>query len=259
MFVGRPFILARRQNHTHNAALQFAGTKRARSKQSHTQWDFLVQDCVAAAQEAINICHGLQTSSMGLARSSYTEYSSCRASLLVLIAYSICYRTNEFSDDLRVGLDAIREMASVGDSARSEVSLIETLESALRRLHDFDISPDFSGVTAAKDPAEGDYEGFANWYARMGTSAHSRVGSSVHNDVSDPGTSTHNQEYSSQPGPDADGTAANSVPDDVSIDSYPFDFNLLHMDPNAAFPTPNFSGIGEHDRELLEDLFWVPR
>jgi hypothetical protein len=259
MFIGRPFIFARHQNYGVTTASPFTEATQTRVMESQSEWDFLVQDCVVAAEEAIRICHRLQTGSMGLARSSYTEYSSCRASLLVLIAYSICHRTNKFSDILRRGLDAIREMTSVGDSARSEVSLIETLESTLHRLHDFDTSPDRPGSITANNPVAEDYECFANWYTRLGVSANARAGSSMHNDADDREGRMQIHETSSQPGLNADIPAVSSIPDNVSLDSYPFDFDLLHMDANAGFPTANFSGFGGHDRGLLEDLFSMPR
>jgi hypothetical protein len=259
MFIGRPFILAHRQRRADSSAVQPHNATRTRATESNTQWDFLVKDCVAAAEEAIDICHGMQTGTMGLAKSSYTEYSSCRASLLVLIAYSICYRTNEFSNTLRTGLDAIREMASVSDSARSEVSLLETLESALLRLHEFDSAPGPHTTTAAEHPAEEGYEGFVNWYTKLGGSANSRAGVSSQNDVNGQGARMQIREFDSQPAPNMDGPAVNGMLDDVSVDSYPFDFDLLNMDGNAALFTPDFRENGNPERELFENLFWMPR
>ncbi|KAF3034411.1 hypothetical protein E8E12_005565 [Didymella heteroderae] len=227
--------------------------------ESHTQWDFLIQDCVAAAEEAIGLCHDLRTGCLGLAKSSYTEYSSCRASLLVLIAYSICCRTNKFSKALRRGFDAIREMASVGDSARSEVSLLETLESALHQLHEYDSVSGRSEATAARGPAEEGYEGFVNWYRKSGASANSGAGSSIPENEDGYRASAQNRETRPQPGLDTDDPAASGFHDNLSMDAYPFDFNLLHMDENATFPTLECSGIGNPNRELLENLFWMPR
>lgn len=260
MFIGRPFILAHRQRRADDIAPLASEASRMKAAESHIQWDFLVQDCVAAAKEVISICHDLQNGGMGLAKSSYTEYSSCRASLLVLIAYSICYRTNEFSNTLRRGLDAIREMASVGDSARSEVCLIETLESALHRLHVFDPIPTQPKVTAAKDPAEDGYEGFVNWYTRLGGSSNSRTGPSTQPDENEQGAKgQQNRELNLQAGPNIQDPAVNDMPDETFMDIYPFDFDLLHTDGNAAFFTPDFNQHGNPERELFENLFWLPK
>ncbi|PKX91094.1 transcription factor domain-containing protein [Aspergillus novofumigatus IBT 16806] len=115
----------------------------------------LVTCCITAAADAISICSTLRDSDSGpgLARASYIEYSSCRAALLVLIAYSIQDRSDHFRKALRVGLDMIREMAASGESARSEVELIEALERALVRLRSFDEV----GKVAS------DYEEFKQW------------------------------------------------------------------------------------------------
>jgi hypothetical protein len=93
--------------------------------------EFLTNDCIQASQEALEICSQLQQSFPGLARASYIEYSSCRAALLVLIAFSIQNPSNSFQEALRKGMAMIKEMSIAGDSARSEVSLLEALERAL--------------------------------------------------------------------------------------------------------------------------------
>ncbi|KAJ5083093.1 fungal-specific transcription factor [Penicillium argentinense] len=142
MFAGRPFMLAKGQPST-------ATTSAGSEHQSRDEWhhnereshnspllpqnsrDFLTNDCIQASQEALEICSQLQQSFPGLARASYIEYSSCRAALLVLIAFSIQSPSNSFQEALRKGMAMIKEMSIAGDSARSEVSLIEALERAL--------------------------------------------------------------------------------------------------------------------------------
>jgi hypothetical protein len=197
----------------------------------------------------------MQTGDMGLAKSSYAEYSSCRASLLVLIAYSICYRTNEFANTLQVGLQAIREMASAGDSARSEVSLLETLEAALHRLHVFNPLPSQGAATEANNLAEEGYNGFLNWYKKAERTANPRFG---------PIASEHaNVQAATAQGPRmtpnrADETV-HSMPSDVSLDGYPFDFDLLNSDGSVAFFTSDFDYHGNTEREFFESLSWLPK
>jgi hypothetical protein len=151
MFIGRPFLLSRGSpsNPTSPA------TPPASTAQKPTPRQELVTCCITAATDAISICSSLRDSDSGpgLARASYIEYSSCRAALLVLIAYSIQDRSDHFRKALRVGLDMIREMAASGESARSEVELIEVLERALVRLRSFDEV----GKVAS------DYEEFKQW------------------------------------------------------------------------------------------------
>ncbi|GFF62902.1 hypothetical protein IFM61392_06174 [Aspergillus lentulus] len=151
MFIGRPFLFSRGSpsNPTSPA------TPLASTAQKPTPRRELVTCCITAAADAITICSSLRDSDggPGLARASYIEYSSCRAALLVLIAYSIQDRSDHFRKALRIGLDMIREMAASGESARSEVELIESLERALVRLRSFD----------EVGKAASDYEEFKQW------------------------------------------------------------------------------------------------
>lgn len=259
MFIGRPFILVHRQRRADDIAPQGSKASQTKAAESHMQWDFLVQDCVAAAREVIRICHDLQIGGMGLAKSSYTEYSSCRASLLVLIAYSICYRTNEFANTLQRGLEAIREMASVGDSARSEVCLLETLESALHRLHVFDTIPTDPKVAAANDPVEDGYEGFVSWYTGLGGLPSSRTAPWTQHGVVEQGAKAQTRKLGPQSGPSILDPEVTGTSDDTSLDMYPFDFDLLYTDHNAAFFTPEINQHGNPERELFENLFWTPK
>ncbi|KAK8036368.1 hypothetical protein PG991_001505 [Apiospora marii] len=140
---------------SNNSAMQSSGTEERRA----FPWSGLVQDCLSAATEAIEIYHTMRTGSMGLTRSSYVEYSSCRAAMLVLLAYSIRDRTKVHGAVLQRGLDAIRDMAYAGDSARSEVQLIETLEAALQHMNAFTSPAQYTPRTPQTVPEEG-YEGF---------------------------------------------------------------------------------------------------
>jgi hypothetical protein len=258
MFIGRPFILAHRHVRTSvhymDAREASPEVRRRKASESHSQWNFLVQDCVAAAKEVISICQIMQTGSMGLAKSSYAEYSSCRASLLVLIAYSICYRTNEFASTLQIGLQAIREMASAGDSARSEVSLLETLEAALHRLHVFNPIPSEPAATEANDSVEEGYEGLLKWYRKAESSANPLFGQSASENA--------NGQAATAPGPrvapNGSGATVDSMPGDTSLYGYPFDFDLLNSDGSLAFFTPDFDDYGNAERGLFESLSWLP-
>jgi hypothetical protein len=249
MFIGRPFILAHRQmrvtrqcrhtNTVEDISLPVPVTP-------HGQWDFLIHDSISAAEEVISICHDMQTSGIGLAKSSYAEYSSCRASLLVLIAHSVCCRTNEHSTTLRKGLDAIREMASVGESAQSEVSLLETLEEALHRIHAF--SSEETIPTVEVDSTEAGYEGLMNWYTTMACSTNTR-----------PNAQELRIPYQAfaPTGLDGDNLQASNTAGHLNTDDYPFDLDLLNADADTAFFTPNFT-YSNAESGLFENLLWPP-
>jgi hypothetical protein len=251
MFIGRPFILVHRYNQEDHPPIP----------QPNDQ-ERLVQDCVLAAEEAIDMCHAMQTGDLGLTRSSYVEYSSCRAALLVLIAYSIFYRTNQFSARLQRGLDAIREMALTGDSARSEISLLETLEAALHHLRVFDRASEASvagSENAERDTIRDDYEGFVKWYKNQvhaSSSAAPRVGAA-------PTSHTGSGNAAAQP------TAFNSVESSLTTTAIDmqnnapstndwFGSDFFNTGSEAAFLNPVFSQHDTLEKDLLDSLLWIP-
>ncbi|KAJ0426832.1 fungal-specific transcription factor domain-containing protein [Aspergillus carlsbadensis] len=169
MFIGRPLLLNRPSPRSPASPESMekqspAGSSASTSQTAHRQE--LVGCCVQSAREALRLCRGLRDNGPGLARSSYIEYSSCRASLLVLIAHSIQTQSVEFRGELRVGLDMIREMAATGESARSEVALLESLERALVRLqHSSDAGNGRGGHASSDKRPETGYDSFKSWEA----------------------------------------------------------------------------------------------
>ncbi|KAL4926207.1 transcription factor domain-containing protein [Aspergillus undulatus] len=173
MFIGRPLLLSRassrsapsspEDNDNHRPKPTSANSSETGTSGYTADRQGLVVCCVQASQEALKLCHDLRDKGPGLARASYVEYSSCRASLLVLIAHSIENQTANFRTQIRGGLDMIREMAAAGDSAQSEVALLESLERALARLL----------PSQKKDPQSrgSDYEHFKHWEATWKSSS----------------------------------------------------------------------------------------
>ncbi|EUC31165.1 hypothetical protein COCCADRAFT_101951 [Bipolaris zeicola 26-R-13] len=265
MFIGRPFILAHRQVREEDpkddsAAEHSEAKPEATPAPPHMRWNFLVEDCIAAANEAINICHGMQIGSMGLSKASYAEYSACRASLLVLIAYSICRRTNEFSSNLQKGLNAIREMASVGDSARSEVLLLETLEAALNRLQAFDIDCDQSVSDTGEEIVQDGYEGLRDWYTKTAGAIRSRASSSIPMASDGSGIRTQGVPLCPQPAAHGMEIPTDGIPESRPVDDYPFNLDLFNIDGNIAFFTSGVNNNGNVESELFENfLNGVPR
>jgi hypothetical protein len=114
----------------------------------------MVADCVEAALSIVETCRLLRAT-IGLARASYTEYGSCRAALLVLIAQCLQRPSEELREALREGIAMLREMSAAGDSARFDVALIEAFEAGVARM--------CAAAGAAGSPPEADYEGFKKW------------------------------------------------------------------------------------------------
>ncbi|KAH7082647.1 hypothetical protein BKA63DRAFT_486109 [Paraphoma chrysanthemicola] len=259
MFIGRPFILAHRQLQAntqcrHTDAVQ-VGSSPA-SATSHRQWDFLIRDCVSAADEVIDICHGMRMGGIGLAKSSYIEYSSCRASLLVLIAHSICCRTNEHSSNLHKGLDAIKEMASVGESAQSEVSLLVTLEEALHRLQAFNEPCGQEKTNLETLSTQDGYEGLLSWYTNVAGSDKHRTNTSTW-DVLDTHVPRLRDTGPAQAGL-SNNISSSHIPNIPSMDDYPFDLDLLNASGSTAFFTSDLHEVGNTQNDFCESLLWPP-
>ncbi|KKY30357.1 putative c6 transcription factor [Diaporthe ampelina] len=158
IFVGRPFIFSQTTGVTPEAASspdqtrgpndnpssatspspapQPAPAERPRNRAA------LVERAVEAAISTIALLRTLHEAT-GLARSSYTEFSSCRAALLVMLAQSVVpgpgaqqQQQPRLKAAVEMGMRLIRRMAAGNNvSTQSETSVIEALETAVRRLH----------------------------------------------------------------------------------------------------------------------------
>jgi hypothetical protein len=156
VFIGRPFLFSNIKG-IYQTSSQGAPYKGASglSKNRAT----LVTDCVEAALEIINLCRLLRDET-GLARASFTEFSSCRAALLVILAQGLTKRTERLGAALEQGISLIKIMSMGVGSARSAVSVIEALERAIRRLEAWsETQPDISNGGTV----ESAYDRFKNW------------------------------------------------------------------------------------------------
>ncbi|KAF7589739.1 hypothetical protein BBP40_003888 [Aspergillus hancockii] len=127
LYMGRPLILAG----TPNSSDSTHGD--SHSNTAVVASTTLCSACVQAGLRIIELCQLLQDS-VGVARVSYTEFSSCRAALLAIIAQSLNTRTDRLREALTQGMGLIRRMCVGLPSARSEVAVIEALERAAQRL-----------------------------------------------------------------------------------------------------------------------------
>ncbi|CZT19124.1 uncharacterized protein RCC_04970 [Ramularia collo-cygni] len=127
IFLGRPFIFHSQRPNPPGESIDSAGSP-------HDQIAKLVHDAVDSAEQIVNIASGLRAG-VGLARSSYMEFSSCRAAVLVLLAQCL---NEQSSKELRVkladGMRLIKHMAPANESTASEASLIIAVEAAIRQL-----------------------------------------------------------------------------------------------------------------------------
>lgn len=147
IYMGRPFILTQMNSSPEES------TNGSRSDMIK----ILAEDSVHAALRVIALCQLLHDS-VGLARVSYTEFSSCRAALLALIAQSVNKQTGQLRAALSQGMHLIRQMCMGLESAQSEVAVIEALERARQRL---DRSNRLEERTAAQ--SDSGYNQFKRW------------------------------------------------------------------------------------------------
>jgi hypothetical protein len=152
MYMGRPLILAGTANSatSGDGNVDLDSTIDASTK--------LCSYCVEAALRIIELCQLLQDN-VGVARVSYTEFSSCRAALLAIIAQSLNTRTERLRGALTQGMTLIRRMCVGLPSARSEVAVLEALERAAQRL---DHRIETEGALSSDDSDAG-YGQFRRW------------------------------------------------------------------------------------------------
>ncbi|KAK2608861.1 hypothetical protein QQS21_002574 [Conoideocrella luteorostrata] len=155
MFIGRVFILPQlRQGDTcsiSESSPKDSSTARLTRKRLRA---VLVGDCIKAAMLIIDTCRAIRNS-IGLARASYTEFSSCRAALLVITTQCLQQRTYRFQQALRDGLSMLKEMSSGSASAHSETSLIQAFERAISNI--------YSDQSSEQSSGESEYRRFQRW------------------------------------------------------------------------------------------------
>lgn len=164
IFMGRPFIFFDFKivspGASGNSATNHPSPTPSSPSARATNRAVLASDAVTAALEIIDLCRMLNEY-CGLARASYTEFSSCRAALLVILAQSLNEKTEALRNSLALGMRLIKKMASSFHSSRSELSVIEALETAIRRLD--------RAATSGKDYREANdailsgYDRFKSW------------------------------------------------------------------------------------------------
>lgn len=128
IYMGRPFILLRTNS---RPLLEVEVVDEGQIRETV---DTLSLDSLESALRIIELCQLLQDYG-GLARVSYTEFSSCRAALLALIAHSVSKRTNQIQKALSPGMNLIRQTCVGLESAQSDIAVIEALERATQLLY----------------------------------------------------------------------------------------------------------------------------
>ncbi|EME85897.1 uncharacterized protein MYCFIDRAFT_115177, partial [Pseudocercospora fijiensis CIRAD86] len=129
VFLGRPFMFNEKRTTTKSALT----SKQASEEKFASQLEGLAKDAVESADQIVAVCQALDTS-VGLARASYIEFSSCRAAVLVLLAACLNESSKELRESLARGMGCIKAMSTANLSTRSEASILAAIEAAISRL-----------------------------------------------------------------------------------------------------------------------------
>lgn len=149
IYMGRPFIFL--QNESADSGGYGSQKEGGRAELIET----FSRNCTRAAIRIIDLCQLLHDS-VGLARVSYTEFSSCRTALLALIAQLLSGSSEPIGGALTRGMGLIRQICVGLESARSEIAVIEALERARQQLGLGERSP-------LGDSSETGYDQFQKW------------------------------------------------------------------------------------------------
>ncbi|KAF2501168.1 hypothetical protein BU16DRAFT_522173 [Lophium mytilinum] len=172
VFLGRPFILGNDAISDRPDNSDRQPRKMSASDNAVSGLALLSQDSISAAIHIIRLCQ-LIHSKIGLARASYaTEFTCCRAAMLVLIASSLNPNRPDLSSELNLGLELIKLMSSGHGQASSEASVIVVLQRAIRRLRksERDERSKVAAPTMAEATERDQYEQWASLWNQSGTS-----------------------------------------------------------------------------------------
>ena len=155
VFVGRAFLFCS------------LGTYEVGTPSTNSQSDpsairsVLVSSCVESALEIIALCQILQDE-VGLARASYTEFTSCRAALLVILAQRIYAQSPRLRRASEQGINLLKHTSVGFYAAYADKSVIEAMERAVRRL-DSGVGSQIVRRTDPPGSPNTAYKQFRNW------------------------------------------------------------------------------------------------
>lgn len=122
--------------------------------------DVLAEDAVTNACYIIDIL-AILDSTIGLARGSYIEFSSCRAAGLVVLAASLTNKSETLALKRVLAIQLIQKMALTIAASQSDASLLTAIDASIRRMdNETALSNDNSDDTRAEQAR---YDTFKKW------------------------------------------------------------------------------------------------
>ncbi|KAF5677235.1 thiamine repressible regulatory protein [Fusarium heterosporum] len=119
----------------------------------------LIEDCTNSAVTIVQLCQTLQEQS-SLSKSSYTEFTSCYAAVLALVARYISDKDSESKETCKKGMELLRGISTGVFSTSGERRTVEGLEAAFDRLNH-----EHKGQDKSRTLDQDGYLQFQNWVA----------------------------------------------------------------------------------------------
>jgi hypothetical protein len=121
----------------------------------------LVSDCVESSLQILSLCQQLKDA-IGIARASYTEFTTCRTAILVILTQRIHDRSGQLRDACDHGMSLLRHMSLGIYATYSDKPVIEAMEMAVRRL-DTDNPIQSSQQNLESQSFRPEYDRFKQW------------------------------------------------------------------------------------------------
>lgn len=175
IFIGRNFILSSQGDSAHTSG----------SVSPVPEWTALrmslVSTCVQSAINIISLCQTLHDE-VGLSRASYTEFTSCHAALLVMLAQRIQDENANLRKVSKQGMLLLKHMSLGSYQDDSETFNIEAMELAIQRL-DERIGHVDNPIPASSERSSSAYNEFRKWASLWKSGTPIDAGSSNHNAI----------------------------------------------------------------------------
>lgn len=152
VYLCRPFILSR----------SYAKQPPTSASQTAGPLDKLAEDAVTSACQLVDILTILD-STIGLARASYIEFSSCRAAAMVILAASLTNKTEELALKRSLAITMINKMALTIAASQSDASLLTAIDASIRRMDEDKATPSRDTTSLSTETEQAKYDTFKKW------------------------------------------------------------------------------------------------
>lgn len=152
VYLCRPFILSR----------SYGKQQSSTGQQTSGPLEKLAEDAVTSACHLVDIL-AIMNSSIGLARASYIEFSSCRAAGMVILAASLTNKTEELAMKRALAMQFINKMALTIAASQSDASLLTAIDASIRRMDGDKHATTIDTTSLTPGTEQAKYDTFKKW------------------------------------------------------------------------------------------------